>query len=71
MIKTDQELNDNFLTIMQELIITEEEYRKAIVRFLDICDSEPGTSEYEEAIFLSSLMEKYENLSVYERLKIN
>jgi hypothetical protein len=57
--------------IMQELILTEEEYRKAIMRFLEICDAEPGTSEYEEAILLSLLMEKYENLSVYERLKIN
>jgi hypothetical protein len=56
---------------MQEIILTEEEYRRAIVRFLEICDAEPGTSEYEEAISLSNLMEKYENLSIYERQKLN
>jgi hypothetical protein len=67
----DQKLNDNFLLIMQELIFTEEEYRRAIMRFLEICDAEPGTSEYEEAILLSLLMEKYENLSVYERQRLN
>lgn len=59
------------LYCMQELIFTEEEYRKAIMRFLEICDAEPGTSEYEEAIQLSKLMEKYENLSYYERQKLN
>jgi hypothetical protein len=56
---------------MQELIFTEEEYRKAIIRFLEICDAEPGTSEYEEAIMLSNHMERYENLSFYERCKYN
>ncbi len=56
---------------MQELIFTEEEYRKAIMRFLEICDAEPGTSEYEEALQLSKLMENYENLSLYERQKMN
>jgi len=56
---------------MQELILTEEEYRKAIVRFLEICDAEPETKEFEEAILLSKLMEKYENMSVYERNKYN
>jgi len=56
---------------MQELIFTEEEYRRAIVRFLEICDAEPGTSEYDEAILLSKLMEKYENMSFYERSKYN
>jgi hypothetical protein len=57
--------------VMQELIFTEEEYRRAIMRFLEICDAEPGTSEYEEAILLSNLMEKYESLSFYERQKLN
>jgi antitoxin component HigA of HigAB toxin-antitoxin module len=56
---------------MQEIILTEEEYRRAIVRFLEICDAESGTSEYEEAILLSKLMEKYENMSFYERTKYN
>jgi hypothetical protein len=56
---------------MQELIFTEEEYRKAIMRFLEICDAEPGTVEYDEAILLSNLMEKYENLSIFERQKLN
>jgi len=56
---------------MQELIFTEEEYRRAIKRFLDICDSEPGTPEHEEAIILTRLMEKYEDLSCYERKQLN
>lgn len=56
---------------MNEPIFTEEEYRKAIMRFLEICDSEPGTPEYDEALKLSHLMEKYENLSCYERRLLN
>lgn len=56
---------------MQERILTEEEYRKAIIRFLDICDADPGSPEYEEAKRLSTLMEQYENLSCYERRHLN
>lgn len=56
---------------MHDLIFTEEEYRRAIKRFLDICDSEPGSPEHDEAVILSRLMEKYENLSCYERRQLN
>lgn len=56
---------------MHDPIFTEEEYRRAIKRFLEICDSEPGTPEYEEAIKLTQLMEKYENLSCFERRQLN
>lgn len=56
---------------MHERIFTEEEYRKAIKRFLEICDSEPGTQEHEEAIQLTRLMEQYENLSCFERRHLN
>lgn len=56
---------------MTEKIYTEEDYRKAIIRFLEICDSEPGTPEYEEALKLTTLMEDYENLSCYERRHLN
>jgi hypothetical protein len=66
-----REQSANFFIDMQELIFTEDEYRKAIMRFLEICDAEPGTVEYDEAILLSNLMEKYENLSTYERQKLN
>jgi hypothetical protein len=54
-----------------EIIITEDEYRRAIIRFLEICDAEPGTPEHEEAIRLTQLMEKYENMSCYERRQYN
>lgn len=60
-----------FFMTMQDYIFTEEDYRKAIIRFLEICDAEPGTAEYEEALLLSSLMEKYESMSFYERQKLN
>lgn len=56
---------------MQDRIFTEIEYRKAIVRFLEICDAEPGTIEYEEAKKLTKLMEEYENMSCYERRHLN
>lgn len=56
---------------MSERIFTEDDYRKAIVRFLEICDAEPDTIEYEEALTLTRLMEEYENLSCYERRQLN
>ena len=56
---------------MHERIFTEEEYRKAIKRFLEICDSDPGTLEYEEALKLTKLMEQYENMSCFERRHLN
>ena len=56
---------------MNEPIFTEEEYRRAIKRFLEICDADPGTPEHEEAIKLTKLMEQYENLSWYERRHLN
>jgi len=56
---------------MVDKFYTEEDYRKAIVRFLEICDAEPGTPEHEEALRLTRLMEKYENMSCYERRHLN
>lgn len=56
---------------MEDTIYTEDDYRKAIVRFLEICDAEPGTPEHEEALKLTQLMEKYENMSCYERRHLN
>lgn len=56
---------------MRERIFTEDEYRKAIVRFLEICDAEPETPEYQEALELSAKMEEYENLTCYERRHLN
>jgi hypothetical protein len=60
-----------FNNIMHEIIFTEEEYRKAIMRFLEICDAEPGTPEHDEVLLLTKLMEDYENLSCYERRNLN
>ncbi len=59
------------MVIMQENIHTEEEYRRAIMRFLEICDAEPGTSEYEEAIELTRKMEVYEDDSCSEQRNSN
>jgi hypothetical protein len=56
---------------MQERIFTEEEYRKAITRFLEICDTEPGSPEYEEVLRLTKQMEQYENMSCFERRHLN
>ena len=56
---------------MKERIFTEEEYRRAIVRFLEICDAEPDSKDHYEAIEISKLMEEYENLSRWERKNIN
>ena len=56
---------------MRDKIFTEDEYRKAIIRFLEICDAEPGSPEYEEAIELTKLMEEYENMSCFERRHLN
>ncbi|HPR86039.1 MAG TPA: hypothetical protein PLG33_08300 [Prolixibacteraceae bacterium] len=56
---------------MQKMILTEDDYRRAIMRFLEICDAEPGTPEHDEALQLTKLMEDYENLSCYERRSMN
>lgn len=52
-------------------LLNEEEYRKCIIRFLEICDAEPGTPEYDEAMELTQMMEAYENLSCYEKKNYN
>jgi hypothetical protein len=57
--------------VMGEIIINEDEYRRAIIRFLEICDAEPGTPEHEEALRLTQMMEGYENKSCYERRLLN
>lgn len=56
---------------MGNKILSEKEYRKAIIRFLEICDYEPGTPEYDEAIELTKLMEDYENRNSFERYQLN
>ncbi len=56
---------------MTERIFTEEDYRKAIIRFLEICDAEPDSPEFDEAIRLTVFMEEYEKLSCYERRQLN
>ncbi len=56
---------------MHNKILSEEEYRKAIIRFLEICDAEHDTPEFEEAKELTRFMEEYENLSCYERSHMN
>lgn len=41
-------------------IETEDDYRKAMKRFMEICQSQKSEEEMEEMYFLMDLMEKYE-----------
>ncbi|TKG93538.1 transcriptional regulator [Puteibacter caeruleilacunae] len=44
----------------------EEEYRRAILRFLELYDAPEGSLEREEAKHLARLMEEYENRNYRE-----
>lgn len=41
-------------------IRNEEDYRKAVLRFMQISNALPGSMEREEALFLCRLMREYE-----------
>ena len=41
-------------------IITEDDYREALNRFIELCDSPKSNEEYRELYLLIDLMEKYE-----------
>ena len=45
---------------MMEAIFTEDEYREALKRFLEICDTLDNTAEAEELEMLMTVMEIYE-----------
>lgn len=45
---------------MLKRIETEDDYRDAMKRFLEICDLPPKSSENDELMVLMYLMEKYE-----------
>lgn len=45
---------------MKKLLFTEDEYREALKRFLEICDKPEGTPEAEELEQLMTVMEIYE-----------
>ncbi|WP_318351094.1 hypothetical protein [Aquipluma nitroreducens] len=45
---------------MMEAIFTEDEYREALKRFLEICDKPDNTAEAEELEMLMTVMEIYE-----------
>ena len=45
---------------MMEVIFTEDEYREALKRFLEICDTPDQTAEAEELEQLMIIMEIYE-----------
>ena len=45
---------------MKDVIFTEDEYREALKRFLEICDTPQDTSEAEELEQLMIVMEIYE-----------
>jgi hypothetical protein len=41
-------------------IVTENDYRKALERFIELCGSEKSDDELKELFLLIDLMEKYE-----------
>ena len=45
---------------MKEVLITEDDYREALKRFLEICDAEENTQEAEELEQLMTILEIYE-----------
>lgn len=45
---------------MMKTLFTEDEYREALKRFLEICDSPADTPEAEELEHLMTVMEIYE-----------
>lgn len=45
---------------MKEVLFTEDEYREALKRFLEICDADENTPEAEELEQLMTIMEIYE-----------
>ncbi len=45
---------------MKQILFTEDEYREALKRFLEICDAPEGTPEAEELEQLMVVMEIYE-----------
>lgn len=48
------------MTEEKDKIRTEDEYRAALLRFLEIYDAPQGTLECEEAKYITLLMEDYE-----------
>ena len=46
-------------------ITTEDEYYDALERLQQLDDSEPGSDEEQEFLFLATIIEEYENLSYY------
>ncbi len=46
---------------MMEKLVTEDEYRDALNRFLEICNCAAGSPEADELVQLSVLMEIYEH----------
>ena len=45
---------------MKEVLVSEEDYRVALKRFLEICDAEENTPEADELEHLMTIMEIYE-----------
>jgi len=46
--------------LMMETLLTEDEYRQALKRFLEICDTDDNTPEADELEQLMIVMEIYE-----------
>ncbi len=47
-------------------IFTENDYRKALDRFIELCSSEKSNEELKELLLLIDLMEKYERTNCGE-----
>lgn len=48
------------MTGMMEIVLTEDDYREAMKRFLEICDAPENTIEADELEKLMYMMEEYE-----------
>jgi hypothetical protein len=48
------------MKVMVKTLFTEDEYREALRRFLEICDAPENTPEAEELQYLMTVLEIYE-----------
>ncbi|MBW8332585.1 MAG: hypothetical protein K0M40_11235 [Prolixibacteraceae bacterium] len=53
-------IQEQMMTGMMETLYTEDDYREALKRFLEICDAPEDTEEADELEKLMYLLEEYE-----------
>lgn len=55
-----QTIGSMLINGMLDRINTEDDYRQALKRFIEICSSQKNSDELDEMLVLMDLMEKYE-----------